>query len=392
MNAQCTPPADAPISHIAAFYPFDEVNGSRVMLDPQGPNRWDISSIMAYGHPKTQDSIRDAIKASSRDSDTAVKLQFLRELPHVPSWVFNWEGEFELEITRPLSGANLDDVVRERTRYVARFYPQAWQGDEAVAVDNEGPVLWEVTSLIENERDPRVRAEMTAGFCEAADALVQAPNAPQWARTWAGPFEIRVLVIEPHLPMPRWCLFEDHVAVPADEAAVATLRDSIPDSDGRYGRGFRDALESIALALKQEGVRSQHIASALETAVQAYGNNADRTLPDVIEEMLVVSLAHLDAYERGIEDMADMQRLGIPHLIPCFTSDAGLVVNVPGPDVIDPGVLLAELEGKVTGGFSTCVMRAIQTGASYLYFDRDVEPMEGCPVYDDQGNSEIRRA
>lgn len=388
MNAQHKTAGEAGITHIAAIYPFEEVNGSRVMLNPPGPNRWDITSAMRFCHPMTQQHIQEVVGQDT----VGERLRFLRELPHVPAWVREWEGQYELHVTRPLPCADVGDVVPECTRFVAKFIAQAWQGDEASPVSPRGPVLWEVTSLIDGERDERIRLEMLEGSCEAADELAMAPNAPDWVRTWVGPFEVTVNQVEPHQPMPLSFVAEGPLPVTADDAAVATLPESIPDSDVAYGRGFRDGLASIALALKQLQVRPRTIASALMTAVEAYGNNADVARPDVIEEMLVVSLAHLDAVERTISTIQDMQRLGIPHLIPCFSSDHGLIVNVPGPDVIDPGVLLVDLEGKVTGGFSTCVMRAIQTGASYLYFDRDVEPMAGCPVYDDLGNSDLRRA
>lgn len=57
------------------------------------------------------------------------------------------------------------------------------------------------------------------------------------------------------------------------DALLGGLKDQIPDDDGVTGIAFRDALESMILALNQRGVDVSLIASAVEEALDAYGNN-----------------------------------------------------------------------------------------------------------------------
>lgn len=54
----------------------------------------------------------------------------------------------------------------------------------------------------------------------------------------------------------------------------------IPPADGRYGHGFRDALESIRVALRHAGVPDATIRECLTTTLDAYGNHADLIAPD----------------------------------------------------------------------------------------------------------------
>ena len=56
-------------------------------------------------------------------------------------------------------------------------------------------------------------------------------------------------------------------------ARTDRLRAAIPDADGSAGAAFRDALESMSLALEAKGVSADVIGSALTVALDAYGNN-----------------------------------------------------------------------------------------------------------------------
>lgn len=64
----------------------------------------------------------------------------------------------------------------------------------------------------------------------------------------------------------------------ASAAFVVTpesLRQAIPDADGPEGVGYRNAIESMMLALLQQGVSKQLVDNAVTTALDAYANNAD---------------------------------------------------------------------------------------------------------------------
>lgn len=56
-------------------------------------------------------------------------------------------------------------------------------------------------------------------------------------------------------------------------ASTSALHAAIPRADGPYGMGFRDAIESLRLALEVGGVAPQAITAAIETALDAYGND-----------------------------------------------------------------------------------------------------------------------
>mgnify|MGYP001381100331 CR=1 FL=1 len=94
-----------------------------------------------------------------------------------------------------------------RTRFQARFSPQAWVNDHAIDVDPQGPTTWDATDAVASMpaeyRDQLVNeidADDPFGWGEALDAwdwLHDDPNAPQWVRDWSGPFSIWVSVPEP---------------------------------------------------------------------------------------------------------------------------------------------------------------------------------------------------
>lgn len=56
-------------------------------------------------------------------------------------------------------------------------------------------------------------------------------------------------------------------------AVPRPLTDEIPASDGEYGRGFRDAVESMSLALQAAGLDQGVLAHIQQSALDAYANN-----------------------------------------------------------------------------------------------------------------------
>ena len=84
-------------------------------------------------------------------------------------------------------------------RYIARFQPEAWLNDCAIAVDPDGPTEWDCTAFV----TPDVRAyldgcvkrrddDLTSGVLDDDDVFIDDPAAPEWVRRWRGPFTIQV--------------------------------------------------------------------------------------------------------------------------------------------------------------------------------------------------------
>ena len=84
-------------------------------------------------------------------------------------------------------------------RYIARFQPEAWINDCAIAVDPDGPTEWDCTAFV----TPDVRAyldgcvkrrddDLASGVLDDADVFIDDPAAPEWVRRWRGPFTIQL--------------------------------------------------------------------------------------------------------------------------------------------------------------------------------------------------------
>ena len=84
-------------------------------------------------------------------------------------------------------------------RYIARFQPEAWINDCAIAVDPDGPTEWNCTAFV----TPDVRAyldgcvkrrddDLASGVLDDADVFIDDPAAPEWVRRWRGPFTIQL--------------------------------------------------------------------------------------------------------------------------------------------------------------------------------------------------------
>lgn len=75
-------------------------------------------------------------------------------------------------------------------RVTARFQPQAWVRDNAIDVDAEGDVEWDVTHVVATmEREDALQLQDDR---DNTDSLREDPNAPEWIRNWSGPFWVEV--------------------------------------------------------------------------------------------------------------------------------------------------------------------------------------------------------
>lgn len=79
----------------------------------------------------------------------------------------------------------------------AHFSPQWWIGDHAMDVDPLGPQTWDATeAFYDPTLDEGYRTELAAEIMERGVALdhmdwfQDAPGAPEWVRSWQGPFSL----------------------------------------------------------------------------------------------------------------------------------------------------------------------------------------------------------
>lgn len=79
---------------------------------------------------------------------------------------------------------------RSSKRVMARFHPQAWIRDDAVEVDPEGPITWDVTEEI--RAMPRAKALALRDSSDETDKLRDSRKAPKWIKNWGGPFYVSV--------------------------------------------------------------------------------------------------------------------------------------------------------------------------------------------------------
>jgi len=206
------------------------------------------------------------------------------------------------------------------------------------------------------------------------DDLRDCTNAPAWIRSWQGPFCITVDQLDDRSAG----LVLDHL--PSVETTTRHKPGlTIPDSDGRYGRGFRDGLDSIRLALSADGISHESIDRAVATALQAYGDNASEGKPreEEIEEVMVVSTAHLTQDERELFERQDVLCEG---LIVSMRSEYAFLIFVSGED--EDTASLDALSDKFSAGFVACISRARELGVNFVKFDVDGCQLEGASVYD----------
>ncbi len=80
--------------------------------------------------------------------------------------------------------------AEDEPRILANFVPQAWQNDNAVGVDPEGETTFDVTDTV-----TAMGREAALGLRDnrdETDHLSQDENAPDWIRSWAGPYYVEV--------------------------------------------------------------------------------------------------------------------------------------------------------------------------------------------------------
>jgi hypothetical protein len=131
------------------------------------------------------------------------ELSSLELAAHVPFWVGEplepepepgvgvLAGEFRAVSGLPQGGM----------RYQANFEPQAWQNDDAIPVDPQGPTTWDCSEYIGQQGDlflNRLHRHLADNgvFLDRDDVLKGDPVAPEWIREWQGPFTITVAAIE----------------------------------------------------------------------------------------------------------------------------------------------------------------------------------------------------
>lgn len=79
------------------------------------------------------------------------------------------------------------------TKYTAIFQPEAWQRDQAIPVDPEGPTSWDCTAAVQQRLDYFTKLFARDNEpVDIEDYLKDDPAAPGWIRSWNGPFTIRV--------------------------------------------------------------------------------------------------------------------------------------------------------------------------------------------------------
>jgi hypothetical protein len=91
-------------------------------------------------------------------------------------------------------------AAKPKLRYLARFTPEAWVRNQATEVDPEGPQEWDCTTYALAHLDylaaaaTRQRESLAddEGVLDNDDVFKGDPDAPEWVRSWVGPFTIRV--------------------------------------------------------------------------------------------------------------------------------------------------------------------------------------------------------
>ena len=143
----------------------------------------------------------------------------------------------------------------------------------------------------------------------------------------------------------------------------------LPDSGGLRARGARDALESMVLALSALGVAPSTLRSATETVLDAWDNNAEAAERVSVDEVLVVSTAHLREDDR---EALDSGRLP-DGLMVSMECEYGGLVHVDRDTLLDPS------NGS---GLVAAARMAADLGCAYVRFDGAGPVVEGLPVFE----------
>lgn len=82
---------------------------------------------------------------------------------------------------------NIEDrEIEEDEKAKVTFHPQAWQNDYAVPVDPEG----ETEFVVPCEDATDDKGKLLSDNSWESDVLKDHPNAPEWIKSWNGPFYI----------------------------------------------------------------------------------------------------------------------------------------------------------------------------------------------------------
>ncbi|HWG00831.1 MAG TPA: hypothetical protein VG164_03140 [Trebonia sp.] len=81
-------------------------------------------------------------------------------------------------------------------RLTAHFTPEAWQRDQAIEVDPQGPQEWDCTGFARlypgYVQQLAENGDLTRGVTDNDDLFHGDPAAPAWVRAWSGPFTITI--------------------------------------------------------------------------------------------------------------------------------------------------------------------------------------------------------
>ncbi len=267
------------------------------------------------------------------------------------------------------------------SKFIAIFQAEADSLGHIIVVDPQGPIAWDTTEHIQEGCEDLY----LAGPGEHTDSLRDFKEAPAWVRNWNGPYTVRVEKMSDE-DADAFLAVHGEV-VPAVTAAMPNLVEMIPDTDGVFGRAFRHALESVTLAMAGEGISHHVISKVLTTVLDAYGNNADHAKgPEEIQDMLVVSTGHLPPEEREAIEDGRFEQPGGPMV--SMSREYGWLIYVRKPDHDDEVEPFEKALNATSEGFRGVINRAIGLGLHWVMFDRDANPLDGIPTYDDLGNVE----
>lgn len=255
-------------------------------------------------------------------------------------------------------------------RILATFRPEAEMRGYITAVDAVGPDMWDVTE--------EAGINWSTLEHEERDQLREVPQAPYWVRNWQGPFEVELSV---HQELEADQLLATRGTVKETPSDLPDLSIDIPDSEGSFGRGYRNALESMRLALLNMGVPLKSIKDATFTALEAYGNNADSVTKEELHEVLVASTAHATKDERQALLEGDLSPGDATNTWVSLTADDMSMLRVPSrKDSTPVRESLACLQPQLSNGLYQAVAKAVDLGASYLLLDMDASPLEGVEI------------
>ena len=75
-------------------------------------------------------------------------------------------------------------------RIIATFHPQAWSDGKRTDVEPHGEGSFDVTDFLRDLGESAARR--IKDYDDSSDDLASLPNAPEWIRSWPGPFFVTV--------------------------------------------------------------------------------------------------------------------------------------------------------------------------------------------------------